>query len=99
MVGVLVHQPLAPKSENPTSSNSTTRMFGAPCGGFGADGHHGFEPATVLPIVPPNGFALPAAMHSSRFLDATRGCSAGSPGPRHARPRALPKTIIRIMIM
>ena len=24
-------------------------MFGAPCGGFGADGHHGFEPATVLP--------------------------------------------------
>src|SRR3954454_23548455 len=42
-------------------------MFGAPCGGFGACGHQGFEPATVLPIVPPNGFPLPAAMRSSRF--------------------------------
>jgi hypothetical protein len=29
-------------------------MLGAPCGGFRADGHQGFEPAMVLPIVAPN---------------------------------------------
>jgi hypothetical protein len=43
--------------------------LGAPAGGFAADGHQGFEAATVLPIVPPNGLALPAAMLSSQFSD------------------------------
>src|SRR6185295_13410202 len=74
-------------------------MFGAPSGGFGADGHQGFEPATVLPIVPPNGFALPAAMLSSRFLDATAVAPLVRRGLRHRAACALPKTIIRIIIM
>src|ERR1700722_17134734 len=42
-------------------------MFGAPAGAFGAGGHHGFEPATVLPILPPNGVSLPALIPSFSF--------------------------------
>jgi hypothetical protein len=37
-------------------------MLGAPAGGFGAGGHHGLEPATVLPMVPPNALSPPALM-------------------------------------
>src|SRR5437016_11427855 len=66
-------------------------MFGAPSGGFGADGHQGFEPATVLPIVPPNGFALPAAMLSSRFFGCDRGCPTGSPGFMATHQRRIAK--------
>jgi len=67
-------------------------MFGAPCGGVGICGHHGFDPATVLPIVPPNGFALPAAMLSSRFLDATAVDPPGSPSHGNARSAHCQKT-------
>ena len=39
-------------------------MFGAPAGGFPASGHHGFEFAIVLPIVPPKALSPPAPMPS-----------------------------------
>jgi hypothetical protein len=66
---------------------------------LGADGHHGFDPATVLPMVPPNGFALPAAIAFLPLFRCNRGCPAGPPGSRQHAIGALPQTIIRIIIM
>jgi hypothetical protein len=43
-------------------------MFGAPGGGFCGCGHHGFEPAMVLPMVPPNGGLSLAPTHAFRSL-------------------------------
>jgi AcrR family transcriptional regulator len=42
-------------------------MFGAPAGGFAVPGHHGFEVATVLPMVPPNGVPPFSLMTLSLF--------------------------------
>src|SRR5690242_15421165 len=98
MVGVLICEPQQPKSEKPTSSNSTTRMFGAPAGGFVASGHQGFEPVMVLPILPPNGGLAPALM---LILPAANASAVGPPLARPASPprAGLPRIIIRIMIM
>ena len=52
--GVLVGEPWQPKSEKPTSPNSTARMLGAPCSGCSGVGHHGLESVMVLPMVRPN---------------------------------------------
>src|SRR5260221_191360 len=52
--GVLVREPQQPKSEKPTSSNSTTRIFGAPRGSLVCGGHPGVDSLTVARTSPWN---------------------------------------------